>query len=289
MGHGSALLFYQMTLSHDTLFHQTFEQFLQEEMNGELWVKTDEGLYEDHSRKLAIALRVETNEIVLLQELDFYENRGWQLIQLWQDVWENQTIIVKSRLKALIGISARIPGRLTLVRPLESDFFKEFLKKNHLQDSVKCPYRYGLFLKNMPQNQAFLNDPAIINDCVAVAGFGPVRLMPGRGDRYYSGELIRFSNVLNHTVVGGLDKLLKAFLRDHPVQDLMTYADRDWSMGKSYERLGFQRVETTPPQEFWLDPKTQTRYNPKRMKEGFSEEFQKVYNSGNYKYLKFLV
>ncbi len=289
MGHGSALLFYQMTLSHDTIFQQTFEQFLQEEMNGELWVKTDEGLYEDHSRKLAIALRSGINEIVLLQELDFYENRGWQLIQLWRDVWETQTIIVKSRLKALLGISARIPGRLTLVRPLESDFFKEFLKKNHLQDSVKCPYRYGLFLKNMPQNQAFLNDPAIVNDCVAVAGFGPVRLMPSRGDRYYSGELIRFSNVLNHTVVGGLDKLLKAFLRDHPVQDLMTYADRDWSMGKSYERLGFQRVETTPPQEFWLDPKTQTRYNPKRVKGGFSEEFQKVYNSGNYKYLKFLV
>ncbi|WP_157830156.1 hypothetical protein [Siphonobacter sp. SORGH_AS_0500] len=277
-----------MTSLQNTIFRETFEQFLWQEMEGEDWVKAGEGRYENEARQLAIALNVERDKIVLLQELDFYERRGWQVIQLWQDVWENQPSIVKSRLKSLLGKSARIPGRLTFIKPIESDFFKEFLKKNHLQDSAKCPYRYGLFLKNKPQNQLFLNDPTIVNDCVAVAGFGPVRFMPGRGENYYSGELIRFSNVLNHTVVGGLDKLIKAFLREHPVQDLMTYADRDWSTGKSYERLGFKRVGTTLPQEFWLDLKTNIRHYPHRLKKDFSGEFREVYNSGNYKYIKFL-
>lgn len=278
-----------MTSVHDTTFQQTFEPFLQQELDGDAWVKAGDGIYENQARHLAIALKTDTDKIELLQELDFYENRGWQVIHLWRDVWETQPAIVKSRLRSLLGISARIPGRLTLVKPIDAALFKEFLKKNHLQDSAKCVYRYGLFLKNMPQNQPFLNDATIISDCVAVAGFGPVRLMPGRGEHYYSGELIRFSNVLNHTVVGGLDKLIQAFLREHPVQDLMTYADRDWSTGKSYERLGFKRTETTGPQEFWLDFKTNLRHHPHRLKADFSEDYQKVYNSGNYKYIKFLI
>ncbi|PQA59758.1 hypothetical protein [Siphonobacter curvatus] len=267
-------------------FLESFQNFLQEETPQENWQKVDEVIYENQTRRLAVALRKEADPIVLLQDSERYETRGWQLVQLWEDVWVTQQTLVESRLKSLVGISQRIPARLTLIQPITPAFFQEFLSQNHLQIPVKCAFRYGLFLKEMHQNEPFLNDPTIVNDCVAVAGFGPVRPMPSRGNDYYSGELIRFANVRNHTVVGGLDKLLKAFLGEHPMQDLMTYADRDWSTGKSYERLGFERVSTTPPQELWLDPDALIRYYPHRVKGEKPSHWRSIFNTGNYKYIK---
>jgi hypothetical protein len=62
----------------------------------------------------------------------------------------------------------------------------------------------------------------------------------GKGEQ--SGELIRFCNKLDYTVVGGLSKLLKHFITQYQVDDVMTYIDKDWSDGKSFIQLGFEVV-----------------------------------------------
>jgi hypothetical protein len=84
---------------------------------------------------------------------------------------------------------------------------------------------------------------------VAVATFShPRQVVP---ERHFP-SLGRTGAVCQHaercTVVGGLDKLLKAFVTDFHPDDIMTYADRDWSNGRSYEKLGFTRLEQTEPQ-----------------------------------------
>jgi hypothetical protein len=70
---------------------------------------------------------------------------------------------------------------------------------------------------------------------------------------------VRFANLLETVVVGGLDKLLKAFEQDRQPDDIMTYADLDWSEGKSYHRLGFEAISDTKPHYFRLDTTTLTR------------------------------
>ena len=60
----------------------------------------------------------------------------------------------------------------------------------------------------------------------------------------------------------------------------MTYADSDWSDGKNYEKIGFTRIEQTPPLTFEIDNETFMR----KLVDQNSEQ-PKIYNSGNWKFL----
>jgi hypothetical protein len=51
------------------------------------------------------------------------------------------------------------------------------------------------------------------------------------GDRqdFRSYELLRFASLQGYVVVGGMDKLMKAFMHENQPDDIMSYADKDWS------------------------------------------------------------
>ena len=77
-------------------------------------------------------------------------------------------------------------------------------------------------------------------------------------------------------------KLLKAFELEHNPDDIMSYADRDWSDGRSYEVLGFERIEITKPQSFMLDNQTLRRYSAK---ENIKDSI-KIFNAGSIKFIR---
>jgi hypothetical protein len=107
-------------------------------------------------------------------------------------------------------------------------------------------------------------------------------------------ELIRFASHAPCTVVGGLSKLLMHFVREVHPGDIMTYADRDWSTGQSYETLGFSFSGNTAPQAFLIHPDEQIRYYPHRLPEGVTADtlrrkgYFTIYNAGNKKYVSLL-
>ncbi|MGA0557030.1 hypothetical protein ACO2Q8_10290 [Larkinella sp. VNQ87] len=229
---------------------------------------------------------------------DLYTARGWRLIHLWEDVWQQKPAIVLSRLRALAGVSERIPARLTEVRRIDRPTTARFLEEHHLQVVTQSKYKYGLFLPARyfrVLSPGFLgehaSDPELL---VAVATFSHPRTMVRNGTPCRSVELVRFANHWNCTVVGGLDKLLKAFTTDVRPDDIMTYADRDWSDGRSYQKLGFEQREATEPQTFWVRPGEWQRFYPHHLPDGLTEAelpahgFVPVYNSGSLKFLKVL-
>lgn len=217
-----------------------------------------------------------------------YQSAGIKLIHLWEDVWRMHTSIVQSRVRALLGRSVRIYARQTTARRLDKLTVDAFLVANHLQAHTACRYKYGLY-----HHEAL----------VAVATFAGPRRMFRQGREVQSYELLRFASLLNHTVVGGLDKLIRAFERNHHPDDLMTYADRDWSDGHSYSALGFELLEATAPQSFWVDTHTWQRYYPHRLAQAIpvlnkmdeadwerilaKKGMVRVYNAGNLKYLRY--
>ncbi|WP_051041095.1 hypothetical protein [Fibrisoma limi] len=219
---------------------------------------------------------------------------GWLVIHLWEDVWRQRPDVVQSRLRALVGESERIPARLTQVRRIDQPTAVQFLTQNHLQVPLAGRYKYGLFLparyfRVLSDDFRERNVPAGTTELlVAVATFAAARTF---ANTYRSVELIRFANRLNCTVVGGLDKLLKAFVSDHQPNDVMTYADRDWSDGRSYERLGFERQILTEPQQFWVKPGEWIRHYPHRLPDGLIESqlpdmgYVAVYNAGSIKFV----
>lgn len=216
-----------------------------------------------------------------------YQQQGVFLVHLWEDVWTTRRSQVLSRLHSFCGLNQSLHGRKTKIAILDVKDTRAFLDENHLQGYIKTKHNYGLFLDA---------------ELVAAACFAAPRPMKSKGANYKSAELVRFATKSGFTIVGGLGKLIKAFVEEVPVNDLMTYADRDWSLGKGYDKLGFASVGQTKPLFFYVDEKSmQRQYEhrlPKKISSAFAEQnvlnlddfmsqqgFVKIFNTGNLKYL----
>ncbi|WP_375446990.1 hypothetical protein [uncultured Fibrella sp.] len=228
-----------------------------------------------------------------------FAQQGERIIHLWEDVEQQKPAVVASRLAALQGQSIRIPGRLTKARRIDKATAMAFLDEHHLQVALPGKVRYGLYLPE----QYYRVLPAVGSDTylanrptgellLAVATFAQPRTQLRDGQPHRSAELLRVASRIGTTVVGGLDKLVKTYLTNHPADDLMTYADRDWSDGASYRKLGFERVGETPPQQFWLRPDEGIRYVPGRLPIPINQTnaieygYIPIYNTGSYKFVR---
>lgn len=214
-----------------------------------------------------------------------YAQSNQQIIHLWEDHWFLHQEIIASRLASFAAITTKIHGRKTKVIRIQQDKFYDFLNTNHLQGAVHAKYKFGLYEKDK---------------LVAVAGFSHPRKITRNGKISRSSELIRFCNQTHHTVIGGMDKLLKHFTSNFEVDDIMSYADRDWSNGKSYERLGFEFIEQTKPTTFWLNLNTQQRHFEHHLSKKYpftddelhkhliENSYLRIENSGNLKFIKLI-
>lgn len=229
---------------------------------------------------------------------DFFKNltlqfaeSGIKIVHLWEDLWLTRKVVIQSRLLSILSQSATIPARLCLSRRIDKATLDGFLNEHHLQISTSAKFKYGLFLpkryfrvidteKNMFSRILLKNSDVTEEILVAVASFSTARTFVREGVSYRSFELIRFANLNGFTVVGGFDKLLQTFIKEQKPDDIMTYADADWSVGASYEKLGFERLQLLPPKAFELDQNLNRLWNPK-----VGNNSRKVWNAGSWKYL----
>jgi hypothetical protein len=234
---------------------------------------------------LVFHLLDESTETHLAKINRFQADENFKIIHLWEDLWKYDCEKVKSRLVSVIGKSKRLHGRESTIRAINNDELVAFLTKNHLNVPIKAKYKYGLYHEEL---------------LVAVMSFSKSRNIKRGGESYNSFELLRFCNKLNHTVVGGFTKLLEHFIKAVKPDDIMTYVDKDWSEGLSYQKAGFVLVEQKEPLEFWLDIETGQRLYPGRnesivpledIEKGNTlpgKRYIKVFNSGSYKFLRML-
>ncbi|WP_316766298.1 hypothetical protein [Pedobacter frigiditerrae] len=219
-----------------------------------------------------------------------YQKENILLIQLWEDVWLTKRTQVLSRINSFLGLNKSYHGRKAKIAALNLKQASSFLNDNHLQGYIKAKCHFGLMD----------NDKLI-----AVASFSEARPMKSKGESYLSAELVRFASIDGLTIVGGLSKLIKHFLKQVKIDDLMSYADRDWSLGKGYNKLGFQLSETTPPAFLYVNKEKLIRYFPHRLPKTILTAFEaqnilnlddflasngylKLFNTGNLKYHLYL-
>ncbi|TDG35850.1 hypothetical protein EZJ43_10870 [Pedobacter changchengzhani] len=189
-------------------------------------------------------------------------------IYLWEDVWLTKPILVISRLRSLCGMNIRVHGRKTKVVKIIKPLADLFLDENHLQGAVSSRYKLGLFFKD---------------ELIAVATFSALRKM-NHTENYKSVELIRFVVKMGYSVIGGLSKLIKAFYLSFGPNDVMTYADRDWSVGEGYLKLGFECTSILEPHYFLLDK----NFSRQLSRIVITQEENTVFNTGSLKFvLKF--
>jgi hypothetical protein len=133
----------------------------------------------------------------------------------------------------------RIFARRTVCRKIEATVARSFLTQHHLWGATKARYSYGLF-----------QEPQL----VAVATFSKCRRVHRDAELYHSYELIRYCSRKESTVVGGISKLWKQFVRDRkndhpsPKMDLVTMVDRDWGAATGWEdALNFHSMAVLDP------------------------------------------
>lgn len=210
-------------------------------------------------------------KLIALQQ--HYQDKNSQVIHLWQDVFLTKKPQIISRIKAILGLNKRIHGRNTSIEKISKIDAAEFLNLYHLQGDVGARYRFGLVYDN---------------ELVAVATFSNKRKMSQMGADYTSTELIRFATKENFTIIGGLSKLLKHYVKAIAPNDVMSYADRDWSIGKGYLSSGFRLKAETPPAIVYLDKVTLKRCFSHRkplQQDGVVHQYIEVFNTGNLKYV----
>jgi len=201
-------------------------------------------------------------DLIRLQEK--YNQSGFKLIHLWEDLWLSKPDQVLARITSLLGKNSRIHGRKTKIAKITKPVADSFLSENHLQGAVSSRYKIGLFEKNQ---------------LVAVATFSALRKM-NHTENYKSAELIRFAVKAGYSITGGLSKLISYFAATYQPNDLMTYADRDWSAGAAYLKLGFMQTAVLEPQIYILDENLN-----RGLKKDDQASLHKVFNTGSLKFI----
>ena len=199
-----------------------------------------------------------------------------------EDRWKRQRPMMEARLLAHMEVFSQAYARNCEVRRIDKETAQRFLNDNHSYGYAACKYRYGLFLKRHTghiareiEEERFLgcarNDNGsarndnrsdrgnIVGTLIAVATFSNARKWIKDGKEIRSYEWTRYASVPELRVSGGMGKLLKAFTKEVQPDDIMSYADLEWSEGKVYEALGFSEEQPKGPVSFEIDPETWER------------------------------
>ena len=186
-----------------------------------------------------------------------------------EDIFRQRTSQVIMRLHSLLGLNMkRINGRNTRVQLVTKNAARSFTDENHLMGYCNGKVHLGLFLKD---------------ELVAVAVFSGIRQMKYENPPYTSSELERFCSVADYSVLGGLDKLVKYYLKNYPADDLITTTDADWSKGNVYSHIGFEWVNKSLPVRFTVNRNSFERRVVNESDKLSKDEYE-VRNRGNIKF-----
>ncbi len=165
------------------------------------------------------------------------EEKGIRLIHIFEDEWIFKQNILKNRLKQILGISdsERIHARQCEIKEIESSVKNKFLDKYHIQGCDNSTIKLGAFYKD---------------ELISVMTFSKGNISKGSKSEVDIWELNRFCSNYNYHIPGIASKLLEYFKRNYKWKKIFSYADRRWSNGNLYNKLGFN-FESETPINYW--------------------------------------
>jgi len=182
----------------------------------------------NQSRNENIRLKKEFNKI------------GINLINIFEDVWNNKKEIIKYRLKYMVNNSIKIMARKCIIKKIDIKTCRNFLEQNHTQGFVGSKFKYGLYH----------ND-----NLVSVMTFGELRKNMGSERKENSYELIRFCNLLGYSVVGSASKILNYFIKTEKPNLIISYADLSWTKldNSVYKKIGLFKSHISKPSYYYIE------------------------------------
>lgn len=200
-------------------------------------------------------------------------------IYIYEDMWRRRKELVQSRILSHAGHFRSIFARNCIVHRIDTPQANSFLEKWHSYGGARSKFRYGLFYKDQ---------------LTAVASFSAPRPMM-REKIVQSYEWVRYASLPDTRVVGGMGKLLEAFVREIKAEEIMSYADLEWGDGSVYRTLGFEEAGRRPAVEFYVDTDSWERISTRKLAcdkayrdLSFEDKSSlvKINNLGSIKYIK---
>lgn len=238
--------------------------------NGFICTRTKDGAHSRMILPLEIvatseeeAYRISNDISECLAKLD-----GYPLI-ITEDRWNAQPEMTRARLLAHLDVHDQAFARNCVIRRIEKTEARDFLIRHHSYGDAACKYRYGLFLMRQTGHLAgrFPIGSGMTESygsgygmLVAVATFSNARKWVKGGKEIRSYEWTRYASLPGLRVSGGMGKMLKAFINEVHPDDIMSYADLEWSEGSVYSQLGFTLEGRKDPVLFSVDPASWQRH-----------------------------
>jgi hypothetical protein len=212
---------------------------------------------------------------------DYFKDKDIRIIHIWEDDWLFKKDIVESQIKNILKLNCeKIFARKCFIKEIkDSKIVSKFLNKNHVQGKVNSSLKLGLY-----HNE----------ELVSIMTFDHFE---GRKKMEEDGwNLSRFCNKLNTNVIGGASKLLNYFIKTYNPSRIVSYADKDWSIGALYQTLGFENVGGNGPDyKYIVDGKRvhKSRYKKSKLNTELTESKQmelnginKIFDCGKIKFEK---
>ena len=191
------------------------------------------------------------------------KNKGIHLVHIWEWEWFSKEDIIKSLIKTKIGIFDKIIyARKCIIQEIDTNLYRNFCTKNHLQGNCGAKVKIGLFYKD---------------ELVQVMSFGSPRFT----DKY-EWEILRECSKLGYCIVGGKERLWKCFVRRYSPNNCISYCDFGKFTGNSYLKIGFKLLRLNAPGFVWWENRTNSNIfwrTPSKNAE-FKEKFLKLYDCG---------
>ena len=183
---------------------------------------------------------------------------GHRPIIVTEDRWRRQPGMMRARLLAHLEVFTPMFARNCEVRKIDKKTAAAFLNENHSYGDAACRDRYGWYLYTGKRGEisplASLGrndsegavesgdgkDYVAPGTLVAVATFSNARKWQKGEKTIRSYEWTRYASLPGVRINGGMGKMLKAFIKEVQPDDIMSYADLEWSEGAVYEQLGFR-------------------------------------------------
>jgi len=231
-----------------------------------------------HSSGGNISASMIKDKLYHVKKLELCNNQNIRLITIFEDEWLYKKEIVISKLKSIFGMiqQEKIRASKCIAKQITYKGKSDFINKYHIQGDRISQLNFGLFY----------ND-----ELVSVMTFSK------SGSSY---DLLRFCSSNKYQVYGGASKLLQYFKSTTEWTSIFTYADRRWSKGNMYLKLGFKLISDGNIPNYWYWGKgikgRAHRLNFTKNKIGRNSKFTEfqimasmgyawIYDCGNYKFL----
>lgn len=224
-----------------------------------------------------------------VNKTDLANEKGYNLIHIFEDEWMFKSEIIKAKLSHILHKSTKksIGARKCKIKEISHNVAKEFLNLYHIQGYDNAKLRYGAYYEDK---------------LVGLMTFVEVK----KGTN--SWKLNRYATNFDYHIVGLASKLLKHFERDIAPKDLITFADRRFTVdieNNLYAKIGFDFDKISEPSYYYIKKNDYVRNNrvgfmkhkllennPQFDKSMTEKEmatqlgYDRIYDCGNFKFVK---